>query len=949
MQSVIENILSTINSFKIIEPKNKSLFKNSMTIESLLSNLIEFFKEMEVAIKKERSQPYITDTYENNVRLSATLLVITMASHHSKLENYSEYRELLRQRHIAYGFYNFLDGANNKDLEHCQKILEDPFFNKTLYLGLADFYRNFFGKFSDNEEAIKLLCKYYPHEISLETKIDDITKAISHHIDNAGTVGDSGYAYNGIKLISQYINNLPEEVIHALLLKYELYQIINNKVCRNQIFTIINYSRIVEEDKPKFKFFYLDSLLLANAMNNFLYKNYQTIDTERYYNFHRTDLKEGRIGVIQYTSNEEIYAFWTNTLAAERNFIVGDKPVINISLNIVEDQIIIKNTSKLNNPLDLDFKYQDWLLDIYNSLRFEKKLNELIQAEETLASTGHLTFSLLYLNNYRGVNEQIVDFDHKFKYDKNSKILIPKEADTTIPHFYSNNIYSLSCIVGKNGTGKTTTVDFLRSTFFKFIRLIHDKDIKYINGYVSKPDYMPFKILDEQCEFLIVFHLKGETYYLTNSENVVASQAIPFDPGTYNNVNELSKVIYFSNMLSINQDDLFADTEAIARNNLTQEEEEAEKIANSLNSFRQADYSESTSFIYKRKSMEIVKQKNNNRNNNKDDKDNKNDKDENLNEDNGLVNKELCYQLAFLKHLTTAEISEYYGMPINKTFTLRSELLGKNVPITEYPIRELTIFESFLTAPDAKLEWFSSGQYAKFSFLAKLYWFLAGYEKHIEDFKDMLGPNDFSRDEVLLDGETALIFIDEGELYYHPEWQRNYIKTLIKSIDQTVTQTSSKLQIVITTNSPFIISDILNEDITYLSEKKQDFDRTFGQNIHTLLRENFFMSYTIGEYSREVIQVIMKWLSEKDESKVGEELRRYFGETIEPKEYFRKIHCLINKIGEPIYREKLLHMFSNTKWGIEWEIERDKAFELELLLEQQAEIERKITELQKDR
>lgn len=50
------------------------------------------------------------------------------------------------------------------------------------------------------------------------------------------------------------------------------------------------------------------------------------------------------------------------------------------------------------------------------------------------------------------------------------------ETENKIPDFYGKEVYSLSCIVGKNGTGKTSIVDFLRETFFKLIRVIDQLD-----------------------------------------------------------------------------------------------------------------------------------------------------------------------------------------------------------------------------------------------------------------------------------------------------------------------------------------------------------------------------------------------------------------------------------------------------------------------------------------
>lgn len=321
-----------------------------------------------------------------------------------------------------------------------------------------------------------------------------------------------------------------------------------------------------------------------------------------------------------------------------------------------------------------------------------------------------------------------------------------------------------------------------------------------------------------------------------------------------------------------------------------------------------------------------------------------------------VVNKDLCYQLAFLGYLTSEKMMDYFDMPTDKVFTLKSASLNsEGIQLTvEHSLKEIIsensqTLKSFLTAPDAKLEYFSSGQYAKFSFLSKLYWFLEGYDTNHKDFETIFDTNIniFGiDDEALINGESALIFIDEGELYYHPEWQRSYIKTLVDNIQDA--KTEAILQVVITTNSPFIISDILSEDITYLSKEEKEFDRTFGQNIHKLLKDNFFMSYTIGAYSQEVIENIMKWLlfikkdginvNEENMVNIGEELSRYFGEQIEPKDYYKKISWLIGKIGEPIYREKLLDTLSESKL--------DKTFEMERLLRKKAEIEREIEVLQ---
>lgn len=932
-QDWLSDILRTIDNFKEYVPEGCVLLENadSMDVEQLLLMLNKLFKVEESAIKKENSKRYVTDTYENNVRHFAKQLVMSMVSSHEQFKEYEAYRKLLGQRHVAYGFYSTLEHGFINDINKYQSVLEDLSFKKSLYLGLVEFYKNFYGKFSDNEEAIKLLCKFYPKDIDdLAENTDDITSVIFQHITNAGTPNDFSFAYKGIEIISKYIGNLPRGIIDNLLQKYELYKIINEKVYRHQIFKIIENSIIDPKEKPKYKFSYLDSLLLANQMNNSLYEKYGKHDSNLIPEYHilQINLSVPKIGLLKHSITDNTYVYWTNACSVERNFVVDENVVINISLDEDNNKIYIKYADKTTTRAEFDFKYTDWTLNGCQSKEAEQILQDFVfelSSGENEIVYNNLTFSLLYLNNYRGMSESLVDFDHKFTYDKVEEEL--KESvivSSIIPHFYGEKVYSLSCIVGKNGTGKTSTVDFLRGTFLKLLRLIGEYGVGCENGYVSEVDYEAYGILDKSSEFLVVFHLGSQPYYLTNIKDVNIKIAKPFSFSDYKSTNELSKVVYFSNMLSVSQDNLYTDEAMISWNKSSENE-----LAKSLNNFRQADYSETASFIQKRKAIDAAKQKDNS---------------------TTVVNKDLCYQLAFLSYLTQEKLDRYFEMTEDKEFILKSDLIGKEeVKLTvSYSLKDMIGGESqrlkpFLISPDAKLEHFSSGQYAKFSFLSKLYWFLEGYQKYMQDFESMLGVNVFNRNEALLEGETALIFVDEGELYYHPEWQRSYVKTLVDYIHDT--KTESKLQVVITTNSPFIISDILSEDIAYLSKEEKNFDRTFGQNIHKLLKDNFFMSYTIGEYSRELIENIMKWLYYEENVAidadvpvdVGKELSRYFGKQIEPEDYYEKIFCLINKIGEPIYREKLLDMLSESEFG--------RKYELAILLRQKSEIERKLEAL----
>lgn len=61
---------------------------------------------------------------------------------------------------MAYAIYYLLD-TNSVDAQNIQNDLR---YKKSLYKGLVAFYAAFYGNFADNEEAICLLCKYYPKD-----------------------------------------------------------------------------------------------------------------------------------------------------------------------------------------------------------------------------------------------------------------------------------------------------------------------------------------------------------------------------------------------------------------------------------------------------------------------------------------------------------------------------------------------------------------------------------------------------------------------------------------------------------------------------------------------------------------------------------------------------------------------------------------------------------------
>lgn len=84
-----------------------------------------------------------------------------------------------------------------------------------------------------------------------------------------------------------------------------------------------------------------------------------------------------------------------------------------------------------------------------------------------------------------------------------------------------------------------------------------------------------------------------------------------------------------------------------------------------------------------------------------------------------------------------------------------------------------------------------------------------------------------------------IVLIDEPDLHLHLDWQRKYIKTLIDIFSNLE---DTKIQFIIATHSPFIVSDIPKENIIVLNWWKVEElnNQTFGANYIDLIRDWFF-------------------------------------------------------------------------------------------------------------
>jgi len=145
-------------------------------------------------------------------------------------------------------------------------------------------------------------------------------------------------------------------------------------------------------------------------------------------------------------------------------------------------------------------------------------------------------------------------------------------------------------------------------------------------------------------------------------------------------------------------------------------------------------------------------------------------------------------------------------------------------------------------------------------------------------------------------GSNNIFLIDEPDNDMHPNWQ----KKLISYLTNVFKDSETNFHFIITTHSPFLLSDIPQEYIIFLEKGKQVYPdiNTFGANIHTLLSHGFFMKEGLmGEFAEGKINIAIKYLNQKTLS--DNEI-----------EYCENI---ISIIGEPVLRRQLQKMLDSKR------------------------------------
>lgn len=151
------------------------------------------------------------------------------------------------------------------------------------------------------------------------------------------------------------------------------------------------------------------------------------------------------------------------------------------------------------------------------------------------------------------------------------------------------------------------------------------------------------------------------------------------------------------------------------------------------------------------------------------------------------------------------------------------------------------------------------------------------------------------------DCKDRVLIFDEPDRTFHPEWTSNYISKLFNILNSFGEKKGISFQVIISIHSPFMVSDILKEDI-YKIETINGTRRIvnsgygFASNYYDIMKDTFFLTSSVGHFAKEKIEDLNKQI----------EKAKTINELVENKkiidaigdEYLKKI--LINKYNKKL-------------------------------------------------
>ena len=156
-----------------------------------------------------------------------------------------------------------------------------------------------------------------------------------------------------------------------------------------------------------------------------------------------------------------------------------------------------------------------------------------------------------------------------------------------------------------------------------------------------------------------------------------------------------------------------------------------------------------------------------------------------------------------------------------------------------------------------------------------------------------------------------LVF-DETELYYHPEFQRQYLKRLLHALSycnltkENVEDPNAgfirSINILLITHSPFLLSDIPYGNVLFMKSQGEDREpqKTFGGNVYDLLNNGFFMDSAMGDVAtdkvRRLAEVYYRTDEQEDTYRAERVQLKFIAENVADEYLVRQCRMMIERL-----------------------------------------------------
>lgn len=121
---------------------------------------------------------------------------------------------------------------------------------------------------------------------------------------------------------------------------------------------------------------------------------------------------------------------------------------------------------------------------------------------------------------------------------------------------------------------------------------------------------------------------------------------------------------------------------------------------------------------------------------------------------------------------------------------------------------------------------------------------------------------------------NLVLCIDEGDLYLHPKWQIEFFSKLTKVLPAIY---SGEIQLILTSHSPFLLSDLPRQNIEILNSGKSYFSdaanhaATFGGNLYDLYAGPLFLGTDrTGLFAKNKIEEFLRLANKDKKSRIDE-------------------------------------------------------------------------------